>query len=289
MRIGAAFPTTEIGNRASNVRDFVRGVEALGFDHITCIDHVIQSATPVADDWRAYYTRDNPFHEVLTLFGFMAGITERIELTTAILILPQRETVLVAKQLAELDVLTEGRIRAGVGIGWNEIEFQSLNQRFSSRAKRMEEQMRLLRALWTEPEVHFEGMFDHVPGAGINPLPVQRPIPLWIGAFAPAAIARAGRLADGLILNPRNKPGRESTRDIECFRCAAVAAERDEARLGLDVTLFTANRGHHAIRDEYEAWAEYRPSHLTVRTMTAGYTTVGEHLDALEQARKALD
>ena len=149
--------------------------------------------------------------------------------------------------------------------------------------------MTLLRRLWTEETVHFEGRFDRVPGAGINPLPVQRPIPLWIGAFAPPAIARAGRMADGLLLNPRVTPGPDARHDIAIYHEAASKAGRNPATLGLDVTMFTAGRGPNALREEFEAWREHDATHLTVRTMTAGYTSVAEHLRALEGARKAID
>ncbi|MBT6274204.1 MAG: LLM class F420-dependent oxidoreductase [Chromatiales bacterium] len=288
MKPGASFPTTEIGNDVAEIRAFAAGVEALGFDYLTCIDHVVQAAEPVADDWRAYYTRDHPFHEVTVLFGYLAALTTRIELATAILILPQRPTALVAKQFAELDVLSAGRIRAGVGIGWNEVEFDALGHDFSTRAARMEEQMELLRALWTQEIVHFDGRFDNISGVGINPLPVQRPIPLWIGAFVPAAIRRAGRLADGLFLNPRVKPGAEAAGLISQFREAADKAGRDANALGLDVTILTEGRGGNAIREEYEQWRELGASHVTLRTMTAGLSRAGDHLEVLEQALAAV-
>ena len=288
MRIGVAFPTTEIGNDPADIRAFAREVEATGYDYITCIDHVVQGAEPAAHDWRAYYTLDNAFHEVLTLFGFLAGVTERVELATAILILPQRPTVLVAKQLAELDVLSGGRIRAGVGIGWNALEFDALGQDFRRRARRIEEQMVLLRRLWTEERVTFEGEFDRLHDAGINPRPVQRPIPLWIGAFQAPAIARAGRLADGLLLNPRLVPGDECDAALRVYREAAEGAGRDPRALGLDVTLFTEGRGGNALREAFEAWMPYAPTHVTVRTMGAGHAAVSEHLKALEDARAAL-
>lgn len=288
MQIGVAFPTTEIGNTPADIRTFAREVEAMGYDYLTCIDHVIQGAEPVAQDWRAYYTLDNPFHEVMVLLGFMAGATERLELTTAILIAPQRPTVLIAKQFAELDHLTGGRIRAGLGIGWNELEFHALGQDFKTRARRLEEQVVLLKHLWTQPRVSFEGRFDRIDDAGMNPLPLQQPIPIWIGAFQPPAIRRAGRIADGLFLNPRVKPGAEAAEAIATYHEAARDAGRDPASLGLDTTLFTQGRGGNAIREEYEAWVEHGASHVTVRTMTAGHEGVAEHLKALEQARKAL-
>lgn len=288
MKIGVAFPTTEVGNKPADIREFVRGVEDMGYDYLTCIDHVIQGAQAVAQDWRAYYTLDNPFHEVLVLFGFIAALTDRLELATSILIAPQRPTVLIAKQFAEIDVLTGGRTRAGLGIGWNELEFDALGQNFKTRARRMEEQIVLLRQLWSQKRVTFHGEWDTVNDGGINPLPVQRPIPIWIGGFAPAAIRRAGRLADGLFLNPRVKPGTQGDSDIADFRQAARDAGRDPSTLGLDVTLFTEGRGANELREEFEAWREHDATHLTVRTMTAGYTSVSQHLKALEEARKAL-
>lgn len=288
MHLGAAFPTTEIGNEPGDIRAFARGVEQLGYDYLTCIDHVIQSPDPVADDWRSYYTLDNPFHELMVLLGFVAGATEQLALATAILILPQRPTVLVAKQMAELDVLTSGRLRAGFGIGWNQLEFDALGQSFRTRARRMEEQIALLRRLWSEQTVTFDGEFDRVENAGINPLPVQRPIPIWIGAFEPPAIARAGRLADGLLFNPRVKPGDEAREHIDIYRDAATAAGRDADTLGLDVTIFTEGRGDNELREELEAWRTLGATHATVRTMTAGCGSVAEHLDALERARRAL-
>ena len=204
------------------------------------------------------------------------------------MILPQRATVLVAKQLAEIDVLSGGRLRVGVGIGWNELEFDALHQNFKNRARRIEEQIVLMRELWTNEIVDFEGAWDQVNDAGINPLPVQRPIPVWFGAFVEPAIQRAGRLGDGLLLNPRVSPGPQALKEIDIFHSAAREAGRDPATLGLDVTMFTEGRGANALREDAEAWREHGASHLTVRTMTSGLTSVTEHLGALEQARKAL-
>lgn len=289
MQIGVSFPTTEIGNDPNDIRTFAREVEGMGYDYLTCIDHVIQGRDPVADDWRAYYVRANPFHETLVLFGFIAAVTERIGLTSAILILPQRPTVLVAKQLAEIDVLSGGRLRAGVGIGWNELEFDTLGQNFKNRARRMEEQVDVLRQLWSQELVTYRGEWHTIDDAGINPLPVQQPIPIWVGAFVTPAIRRAGRIADGILLNPRVKPSEpDADSAIENFRDAATEAGRDPDTLGLEATVFTEGRGANAIREEIEAWRERGASHLTVRTMTAGLGSVTDHLKALEDARRAL-
>lgn len=288
MNIGVSFPTTEIGNNPADIRDFVRGIEDMGYDYLTCIDHVIQGPKPVADDWRDYYTLQNPFHEVLVLFGYIAALTERIGLATSVLIAPQRPTVLMAKQLAEIDVLSGGRMRTGIGIGWNALEYDALGQNFKTRARRMEEQIELLRKLWIQERVTFQGEWDTVDDAGINPLPVQRPIPIWIGGAAAPAIRRAGRLADGFFLGARLKPGAQSAENISTFNEAALEAGRDPNSLGLDTTIFTERRGANELHEEFEAWRELGATHVTVRTMASGYTTVSEHLKAFEEAKRAL-
>lgn len=288
MKIGSAFPTTEVGNDPAVIRDYVQAVEALGYDHLTCIDHVIQGESPPpGDEWMAYYTRANPFHEAMVLLGFVAGATTRLGLATAILILPQRQAVLAAKQFAELDVLCGGRLRAGVGIGWNALEFDALGETFRGRAARMEEQIALLRALWTNDTVRFAGEWHRVEDAGLNPLPVQRPIPVWIGAFRPAAIRRAGRLADGWFVNPRIEPAAAEAQ-IEVFREAAAGAGRDPASLGIDATLHVGERDDEALAKEACAWAALGATHLTVRTIYSGLDGAEAHIAALERVRAVL-
>ena len=285
MRIGVAFPTTEIGTDPAAIRDFAQAAEDLGYDHITIIDHVLQARTPAADDWRAYYTRDNMFHEPLVTLGFLAAATRRIGLATAILILPQRPAVLVAKQAAQIDVLSGGRLRLGVGLGWNELEYDALGQNFRNRSRRMVEQIEVMRALWTNELVTFAGEWHRIEDAGINPLPVQRPIPVWVGAFAPPAIRRAATVADGWFVNPRVDPETGAAELIGIFRDAAAAAGRDPARLGLDATLHLGERGAQAWGALAEAWRKLGVTHCTVRTMYAGFKTPDEHLRAIREFR----
>ena len=287
MRIGVAFPTTEIGTDPAAIRDFAQAAESLGFDHITAIDHVLQSGTAAADDWRSYYTRNNMFHEPLILFGYLAAITQKIELATAILILPQRPTVLVAKQTAELDVLCGGRLRLGVAIGWNELEFDALGQRFRNRAKRMEEQIEVLRLLWTKELVTFDGQYHKIENAGINPLPVQASIPVWLGAFESPAIRRAGRMGDGWFLNPRVGPGDEARAQIEEFSAAARESGRDPAALGIDVTLHVADADPQEWAAQAAQWQAMGATHVTMRTMYAGLETPAQHIDAMRRFRDA--
>src|ERR1700722_1246682 len=204
MKIGAVFPQTEIGSDGGAVRAYVERVEQLGYSHLIVYDHVVGADPAVHQGWDGVYDVRSSFHEPLVLFGFLAGVCS-LELVTGILILPQRQTALVAKQAAEVDVLTGGKLRLGVGLGWNPVEYEALGKDFSNRGRRLEEQVELLRRLWTEESVTFDGTYEQVTGAGLAPLPVQRPIPIWFGAAAPASFRRAGRMADGWI--PLVPPG----------------------------------------------------------------------------------
>src|SRR3954470_16171382 len=204
MQIGAVFPQTEIGPDAGAVRAYAVRVQELGFAHILAYDHVLGADPAVHSPWRGPYDVDTTFHEPFVLFGYLAAVTE-LELVTGIIILPQRQTALVAKQAAEVDLLTRGRFRLGVGLGWNAVEYEALGKDFSNRGRRSEEQVALLRRLWTEQTVTFDGEHEHVTGAGLAPLPMQRPIPIWFGGATPPAFRRAGRLGDGWF--PMVPPG----------------------------------------------------------------------------------
>jgi len=204
MRIGVVFPQTELGGDAGAVRAYALRAEELGFTHLLAYDHVVGADPAVHPGWDRPYDVHTTFHEPMVLYGYLAAVTS-MELVTGIIILPQRQTVLVAKQAAEVDLLTGGKFRLGVGIGWNHVEYEALGQDFSTRGQRLEEQIPLLRRLWTEQTVTFSGTFDQITGAGLAPLPVQRPIPVWFGAQSPRAYRRAGRLADGWF--PQMAPG----------------------------------------------------------------------------------
>ena len=182
MHLGVVFPQTEIGPDPAAIRDYAQAAEELGYTHLLVYDHVLGADTRHHDNWIGTYTSNHLFHEPFTLFSYMAALTERLQFVTGILILPQRQTALVAKQTAEVDVLTGGRLRLGVGIGWNHVEYEALNENFKNRGRRCEEQIDVLRALWTQEVVTYEGEWHHISHAGINPLPVQRPIPIWFGA-----------------------------------------------------------------------------------------------------------
>ena len=284
MRVGVVFPQTEIGADVGAVRTYVQRVEELGYRHVLAYDHVLGADPAVHRGWQGPYDLATTFHEPFVLFGYIAGITS-LELVTGIIILPQRQTALVAKQAAEVDLLTRGRFRLGVGLGWNAVEYEALGQDFSVRGRRAEEQVELLRRLWTEPSVTFHGRFDRVIGAGLAPLPVQRPIPVWFGAQSERAYRRVGRLADGWF--PQVPPGPKLDQARSVVEQAAVEAGRDPAGLGME--------GRASWRDdpgklaEHAAtWREAGATHLSVNTMGAGLRAVDDHLRVLETAAEIL-
>ena len=281
MRIGAIFPQTEIGTDPAGLRDWVQAVEQLGYTHVLAYDHVLGADPVVHPGWDGPYDIDTTFHEPFVLFGFLAALT-RLELVTGIVILPQRQTALVAKQAAEVDVLTGGRFRLGVGVGWNRVEYDSLGEDFTTRGQRQGEQIELLRRLWTERSVTFEGRWDSVAGAGLCPLPVQRPIPIWLGGSTPAAFARAGRLADGWF--PMMQPGPKLDEARAVVDEAAAGAGRDPADLAMEGRLDVGAIDPEELGERLEGWRATGASHLTFNTMRAGLASVDDHIAALRRA-----
>ena len=271
MRVGVVFPQTEIGADVGAVRAYVQRVEELGYRHVLAYDHVLGADPAVHPGWRGPYDLTTTFHEPFVLFGYIAGVVTSLELVTGIIILPQRQTALVAKQAAEVDLLTRGRFRLGVGLGWNAVEYEALGQDFSTRGRRAEEQVELLRRLWTEPSVTFRGRFDRVTGAGLAPLPVQRPIPVWFGAQSERAYRRVGRLADGWF--PQVPPGPKLDQARTVVERAAAEAGRVSWRDD------PAKLAEHAA-----TWRQAGATHLSVNTMGAGLRTVDDHLRVLETA-----
>ena len=184
MQVGVVFPQTEIGADPGAVREFAQAAEDLGYKHILAFDHVLGADASARQEWNKPYSSDDMFHELFVLFGYLAGCTETIEMVSGILILPQRQTALVAKQAAAVDVLTEGKLRLGIGIGWNDVEYEALGENFANRRKSSEEQIEILHELWTKPIVEYHNDYHDITSAGINPLPIQRPIPIWLGGGA---------------------------------------------------------------------------------------------------------
>ncbi|HEX9438869.1 MAG TPA: LLM class F420-dependent oxidoreductase [Roseiflexaceae bacterium] len=287
MRIGASFPQTEIGNDPGAIRDYAQAVEDMGYRHILIYDHVLGASIANRPDWRGAYNSDNPFHEVFVLFGYLAAITRSIELATGVLVLPQRQTALVAKQAAALDVLSGGRLRLGVGVGWNAVEYEALNEDFHTRGARCEEQIAVLRALWTEPVVTFKGRWHTINEAGINPLPVQKPIPIWIGGYSEVTLKRAARLGDGYF--PAARPPDDQAREsITYLRGHIQEAGRAPESFGIEARLSLGqvpDAGWAAFAD---GWRALGATHLSVNTMGMGLASPQAHIDALRRAKDAL-
>jgi probable F420-dependent oxidoreductase len=285
MRIGVVFPQTELGGDVGAVRAYGERVNELGFAHILAYDHVVGADPEVHKPWRGPYNSHTTFHEPFVMFGYLAAVTT-IELVTGIIILPQRQTALVAKQAAEVDLLTEGRFRLGVGLGWNAVEYEALGKVFSNRGVRMDEQIAMLRRLWTEPSVTFDGEFERITGAGLAPMPVQRPIPIWVGATAPPALRRVGRLADGWF--PQVPPGAKLDEARLIIDAAAKEAGRDPAALGVEGRISWGENGVDELVKHAARWREVGATHVAVNTMGAGLDSLDAHLDVLTQAAEAL-
>ena len=285
MQIGVVFPQTEIGADPAVIRDFAQTAENLGYHHILAYDHVIGANLASRPGWRPPYSHLDTFHEPFVLFGFLAGITKSIELVTGIIILPQRQTVLVAKQAAALDVLSGGRLRLGVGIGWNPVEYEALGENFHDRGRRCEEQIDVMRKLWTQNPVTYEGRWHKITDAGINPLPVQRPIPIWFGGTDDRVLDRIARLGDGWF--PQFSPDEKYRAAIDKIFAHAQAAGRDPATIGIEGRLAIGRRPPDEWIGDVKAWKQLGATHLTVNTMKAGLATPSAHIEAIRRFREA--
>ena len=293
MKTGAVFPQTEIGADPAAVRDYVQAVEELGYSHMMVYDHVLGADTSHHANWQGSYTSESMFHEPFVLFGYLAGITNTIELVTAVLILGQRQTALVAKQAAEVDLLTGGRLRLGVGVGWNHVEYEALNQEFSNRGQRYAEQIRLLREFWTQEVVEFEGRYHKVDYAGVNPQPVQRPIPIWMGAGGRAdpvptdrVLRRVARLADGWF--PQMQPGDDARATVERLKVFAKEAGRDAATIGMEPRINLGDGDPEFWQEQAEVWEDMGATHISVNTMRAGLNTPQDHINAIQQFKEVI-
>ena len=280
MDIGVIFPQTEVGGDPGAVRALGQAVSDLGYTHLAAYDHVLGADTAVHGDLGGPYTIDDTFREPLTMFAYLAGCTD-LAFATSIMIGPQRQTALLAKQAAEVDLLCGGRFRLGLGIGWNKVEYDALGVPFEKRGAILEEQIAVLRALWTQKSVTVHGRFHDIEAAGLAPLPVQRPIPIWIGAYAPAALRRVGRVADGWF--PQARPGGGLETALETIREGAAEAGRDMSRFQFEGRVEYATRDHDKMAEHARRWREAGASHLSINTMHAGLQGVDAHIAALAE------
>lgn len=286
MKIGAVLPQTELPPDAAAARRYIEHLERHDFAHMMIYDHVLGADTSTRPDWSGAYASTDPFHEVLTTLAWAAGFTKTLEFVTAVLILPQRQTALVAKQAATLDLLAEGRFRLGVGIGWNRVEYDGLNETFGNRGKRVEEQIDLMRKLWTEPAVTYDGRWHQIDNAGILPLPQQRPIPVWVGGSSEPAIRRAARIGDGFF--PQGTPGETMTTMMDILKDELERTGRDCDSFGLEPRITVSTGTPDSWQREAEAWRDMGATHLSLNTMKGGYTEIDQHLDALDRGREAI-
>ena len=286
IRQGVTFPQTEIGDDPGGVRAYAQAAQDLGYQHLLAYDHVLGADPMVHAGWSGPYTTESLFHEPFVLFGYLAAVAPALELVTGVIILPQRQTALVAKQAAEVDVLTGGRLRLGVGIGWNHVEYEALGMEFGDRARRFEEQVELLRRLWQEPAVTFEGRHHRVTGAGIKPLPIQRPIPIWIGGSAEPALRRAARIADGFFPQRPLEGGWPAT--IERMREWLAAAGRDPASFGVDARINAGTGTPDEWGRSAEEWRGLGATHLSVNSLGGGLVGPDAHIRRLREVRAAL-
>ena len=293
MKTGVVFPQTEIGADPVAVRDYVQAVESLGYAHMMAYDHVLGADTNQHANWEGSYTSESMFHEPFVLFGYLAGVTTTLELVTAVLILSQRQTALVAKQAAEVDLLTGGRLRLGVGVGWNHVEYEALNQDFSNRGRRYAEQIPLLRAFWTNDVVGFDGKYHKVDHAGVNPLPVQRPIPIWMGAGDRAnpvptdrVLRRVASLADGWF--PQMQPGDDAKFTVERLQTFLSEVGRESSSMGMEPRINLADGNPEIWQAHANAWQSMGATHVSINTMRAGLNSPQDHIDAIQKFKEVI-
>jgi len=284
VQLGVTFPQTEIGADPAAVRDYAQAVEQLGYGHVVVFDHVLGADPTHRPGWQGY-THRQMFHEPFVLFGYLAALT-KLEMVPAVIILPQRQTALVAKQAAEVDVLSGGKLRLGVGVGWNPVEYEALGMNFHTRGRVVEEQIEVMRLLWSQEVITYKGRVHTITEAGLNPLPVRRSIPVWLGGRTDALLRRVARLGNGWF--PQGLPDEQMRETLDLLRGYIREAGRDPAAVGIEARM-NANSGD---LDEWvrqtEAWRTLGATHISINTMGAGYTSLNEHIEAIRRYKEAV-
>ena len=284
MKIGAVFPQTEIGTDLVAVRDYAQAVESLGYDHLIAFDHVLGANARSRPGWSGFYQHTDTFYEPFVLFGYLAGVTKRIELVTSVIILPQRQTALVAKQAATIDVLSCGRLRLGIGTGWNAVEYEALGENFDNRGVRSEEQIEVMKALWTQDLVTYEGRWHKITDAGLNPLPIQRPIPIWFGGHVEPVLRRVARSGDGWF--PLGRPDDAGRALIEKLHDYVRQEGRQPSDVGIESWVSIGGLSENQWLEEAVAWRDLGATHISVNTMNAGLTTPEDHMGAIRRFKE---
>lgn len=283
MKIGVIYPQNELGGNPDAVSRIGLAAEELGYEHLLAYDHVVGATHDREPKLWGPYTDKHPFHDPFVMFAYLAGLTQRISFVTGILILPQRQTALVARQSADLDLLSKQRLRLGVGIGWNYVEYESLGEDFHTRGKRIEEQIKLLRQLWTKPLVTFDGKFDQIDRAALNPRPHAN-IPVWMGGFADVALQRAVVLADGFIFADGAVDAFEHVSRLKQY---LRQAERATDNFGLHCNMLKAKTPDQ-VTETVMRWRDVGGTHVSVNTMGQNFTTIDQHIDYMKAVADAL-
>jgi probable F420-dependent oxidoreductase len=289
MKLGVAIPQFHVGGDPHVMREFAQTAEAIGYSHLALYDHVVGINIANRPNWKGPYHSGHVFHDVFVLFGYLAAHTQRLELSTHVLILPQRQTVLVAKQAASVDYLSGGRLRLGIGLGWNPVEYTALGENFKNRGLRSAEQVEVLKALWTNANVTYKGQWHDIPDVGLNPLPIQRPIPVWFGGHVEQTFDRIARLGDGWI-TLQHLPDENGRAAIEGLRAKVRAAGRTDSAVGIDAWISIGGRTPAQWRDEVKAWRDLGVTHVTLNTTFGAFhhraiegQTLAAHLDAIRE------
>lgn len=283
MKIGVIYPQTELKGDPTAVHRIGLAAEELGFQHLLTYDHVLGATHDRQPKLNGPYTEKEPFHDPFVMFAYLAALTKRIEFVTGILILPQRQTVLVARQAADLDLLSQQRLRLGIGIGWNYVEYDAMGQDFSVRGKRVAEQIGLLRKLWTEELVTFKGTYDAIDRAALNPRP-KRPIPIWLGGFADVALQRAAAIGDGFIFVDGAADAFEQIAKIKQY---LAQASRPLDGFGLHCNMLRAKTPKDVVQT-LGRWRDAGGTHASVVTMGQKFTTTEQHIDYMKRVAEAI-
>jgi probable F420-dependent oxidoreductase len=294
MPLGATIPVADIGTGPTQIRDYAQTVEGLGFEYLQAPDHVLGANPATVTGQGRVGTSENPYHDPLVLFGFLAGCTHRLGFAPGVLILAQRQAALVAKQAACLDVLSNGRLRLGVGVGWNQVEFTGLNEVFSNRGRRSEEQVQVMQALWSQPHTTFKGRYHTINDAGINPRPASGRIPVWFGGHAEATLRRTAKYGDGWM--PLAYPADETAlAAFEKLRGLIKAEGRDPASVGLEVWQSLGSGDEEAWHKDFQFWKKAGVTHITAHTTyAAGHhkriegRTAADHLAAITRFKQVV-
>ena len=285
MEIGAVFPHNEIGTDPQAIKDYAQGVEELGVTHLLIYDHVLGADRNRPGGFEGPYDKDVAFHEPFTTFAFIAAVTKNLDMITTVMILPQRQTVLVAKQAAELAILSNNRFKLGIGVGWNAVEYVGLNENFKNRGKRQAEQVELMRLLWESEVLEYEGDYHQIDKASINPRPTEN-IPIWFGGAAPQLIERCADLGDGWI--PLMGPNEAARNTLEEIRTKREAKGLDWNNFGVQAQAQYAGGDPDRWNKHAEKWRDLGASHLAVATHNAEPTNVDGHLSRIKEYMNAV-